>query len=270
MSQKISVLLIAQNAEIYLKRCLDSLTKFDEVVFVDGGSTDRSVDIAKSYDNVVVYENPWPGFIEQRNFSLKKASHEWCFMIDADEALAPNAFEEITRIVNNNPDKVLYRIVRTEYYLGKELENCYGQSDYQERLFLRDRITYTGGTHHEHLIDGKSITEMSQHIGDLAPEFRVLHDDTYGLHTWIKKLPRFSIYIANEKLAKNKKTNAFIVLLSFIGTFFQIFFKTLRLGRVGFIISVQTALYRCLVKLIIYEDQYIEFDKKMARDNNLG
>lgn len=270
MSQKISVLLIAQNAQEHLKRCLDSLKSFDEVVFVDGGSTDQTLEIAKTYPNVVIYENPWPGFIEQRNFSLEKASFDWCFMIDADEELAPEAAEEIYRIVNNNPDKILYRIKRTEFYLGKALETGFGHSDYQERLFKKQHIRYTGGTHHEHLIDGKSTQEMSHLVADLDEKYRVHHDHTYGLHAWITKLPRFSIYIAQEKLSRNKKTNAFIVVLSFIGTFFQIFFKSYRLGKVGFIIAIQTALYRCLVKLIIYEEQYIGFDKVTERKKYLG
>lgn len=270
MSQKISVLLIAQNSEKQIKRCLDSLVRFDEVVFVDGGSEDKTIEIAKSYSNVVVFENPWPGFIEQRNFSLTKATHDWCFMIDADEKVEADAVEEIYKIVNSNPKEVMFKIMRTEFYLGQKLENGYGSSDWQERLFVKNRVSYYGGVHHKHYIDGKPLRKSSHLVGEINPKLRVLHDQTYGLDAWIKKLPRFAFTVADEKISKGRSTNAFVVLVSFIGTFIQIFLKSFKLGRVGFVIAVQTALYRCLVKLLIYENSNIGFDKRRDIGENLG
>ncbi len=270
MSQKVSVLIIGQNCERFLKRCLDSLIKFDEVVFIDGGSSDRTVEIAKSYKNVSLYVNSWPGFIEQRNFSLTKATHDWCFMIDADEMVEEDTVEEIYKIVNNNPDKVMYRIVRTEYYLGEKLESGYGHSDYQERLFVKNRVKYFGGVHHGHLIDGKPSGEQGHLVADLPYNFRIRHDESYGLNDWIIKLPRFSTIVAEEKIKTNKKTNAFLVFIAFVGSFFQIWSKSRSLGKVGFVIAIQTAIYRCLVKLIIYEQQEIGFDKRQSEDRSLG
>ncbi|MGB0455085.1 MAG: glycosyltransferase family 2 protein [Bacteriovoracaceae bacterium] len=270
MSQKVSVLIIAQNVEQTVVRCLDSLKIFDEVVFVDGGSTDRTLEIAASYDNVKIYKNPWPGFVEQRNYSLEKASHEWCFMIDADEALNKDTAEEIYRVVNSNPSKVLYRIMRTEYYLGEQIESGYGKSEYQERLFIKNRVRYSGGVHHTHLIDGKETFETSELIENFPSKYRILHDNRYGLNEWIRKLPRFAVTVAEEKIQRGKKTNAFIVFLSFVGTFFQIWFKCLKLGKVGIVIAFQTAIYRSLVKLIMYERSEIGFDEKQNKGESLG
>jgi glycosyltransferase involved in cell wall biosynthesis len=270
MSQKISVLLIAQNAEQHLARCLDSLKSFDEIIFVDGGSSDKSIEIAKKYPNVVIYENSWPGFIEQRNYSLSKASHDWCFMIDADEALGEGTAEEIYRVANNPNGKALFRIMRTEFYLGVKIESGYGRSNYQERLFLRKRILYSGGNHHEHLIDGNTTNESPELIANINSNYRVLHDETYGLTSWVKKLQRFALCVASEKIEKKGTTNIFIVLLSFPGTFLQIYLKSYRLGKVGFVVAVQTALYRCLVKLIVYEHQHIGFDTDNKTSNYLG
>lgn len=270
MSQKVSVLIIGQNCGPFLKRCLDSLIRFDEVVFIDGGSKDNTIQIAKSYPNVCLYENPWPGFIEQRNFSLIKATHDWCFMIDTDEMVEENTVDEIFQIVNNNPDKVLYKIMRTEYYLGTQLETGYGHSDYQERLFVRNRVKYFGGNHHGHLIDGIASTENQHLVGEFPKNLRIRHDESYGLNDWISKIPRFVLLVAEEKIQTNKKTNALLVLISFVGTFFQIWFKCRRLGKVGFVIATQTAVYRGLVKLKIYEHQHIGFDKNKLRNQYLG
>ncbi len=269
-NQKVSVLIIGQNAAHTLDRCLTSLKAFDEVVYVDGGSTDNSVKIASSYENVVVFENPWPGFIAQRNYSLEKANHNWCFMIDADEEVCPETVEEIYRILNHNPQKLMYKIVRTEFYLGMALESGYGKSDYQERLFDKRHVKYFGGVHHGHLIDGVPSDQASDKVGSLDPKFRINHDDTYGLNEWIKKLPRFATIVAEEKIKAGKTSGKLEVFVGFFYTFFQILFKSLSLGKVGFVIAIQTALYKCLVKLIIYERRHIGFDHQQKEGKYLG
>jgi len=270
MSQKVSVLIIGQNCAPFLKRCLDSLKRFDEIVFVDGGSKDNTLEIVKSYPNICLYENPWPGFIEQRNFSLSKATHNWCFMIDTDEMVEEDTVDEIYRIVNSNSNKVLYKIMRTEYYLGTQLETGYGRSDYQERLFVTNRVKYFGGNHHEHLIDGIPSKNKSEFVAEFPKHFRIRHDESYGLHDWTSKIPRFVLLVAEEKIKGNKKTNGLLVIIAFVGTFFQIWFKCRRLGKVGFVIATQTAIYKCLVKLNIYEHQHIGFDKSKSIDKYLG
>src|SRR5690606_25879751 len=147
----VSVVIIAQNAAAFLPRCLDSLREFAEVVIIDGGSTDQSNQVYQEYPNVVVHHNPWPGFIEQRNLSLKKASYPWCLMLDTDEAVSPELVKEIKQVIQDPNAAVMYRIVRTEYFEGHAIESGFGASDYQERLFKRERITYGGGVHHVHL-----------------------------------------------------------------------------------------------------------------------
>lgn len=269
-SQKVSVLLIGQNAAHTLNRCFASLKDFDEVVYVDGGSTDNSVELARSYDNVVVYENKWPGFIAQRNFSLEKASYDWCFMIDADEEVMPDTVKEIYRVVNNNPEKLMYKIVRTEFYLGLALESGYGKSDYQERLFHKDHVKYFGGVHHGHLIDGVPSDQAPEKVGAFDPKFRIDHDKSYGLNEWIQKLPRFATIVAEEKIKSGKKAGKVEVFFAFFYTFFQILFKSISLGKVGFVIAAQTALYKCLVKLIIYERHHIGFDHQQKEGKYLG
>ena len=94
---KISVLLLTQNSENTIRRCLDSLNDFAEVVVIDGGSQDQTQRIVEEYENTVFYFNPWPGFIAQRNYSITKASYDWCFMIDSDEAVTSDLVKEIKR-----------------------------------------------------------------------------------------------------------------------------------------------------------------------------
>jgi glycosyltransferase involved in cell wall biosynthesis len=269
-----SVLILAQNSEAHIQRCLDSLKRFKEVVVIDGGSTDKTKEFCFMYENVKFIENPWPGFIEQRNFSISKASFDWCFMIDSDEAATDELVDEIGLIVTENRDQfAIYNIMRTEYFLGEKIRGKFGGSEWQLRLFIRNRIKYTGGVHHEHLIDGEPESKASNKISSLDSKYRILHDNLYGLEEWTKKLPRFALLRAEEKLEKNpkKKVYAFDVFLTFIGTFFKTYSKSMPDKRIGVIIAFKTAINRTLAKLIMYEHQNIGFHKSIKnRHRHLG
>lgn len=268
----ISILIIVQNAQSTLKRCLDSTINFKEVIIVDGGSNDQTETIAKSYINVKYLKNPWPGFIEQRNFSLDQATLDWCLMLDSDEACTKELIDYLANLNLNTLTKKMYNIVRTEYFEGHAIEHGFGRSNFQERLFKRKHIRYTGGNHHNHLIDGILCTPKHPELSSLPTQYRILHNPDYTLDQMMMKLPRFSILIANEKLEKGRKTNAFVVVLSFIGTFFQVMVKSIRAGRIGFIMSMMEALHRCMVKLYIYNVQTIREGKtdKKYREKKLG
>ncbi len=258
----VSILIIVQNAEQTLKRCLDSTINFEEVIVIDGGSTDATEAIAKSYENVKYFQNPWPGFIEQRDLTIDKSSQDWCLMIDSDEAFSDELIDYLSKLDFKTLPKKMYQIMRTEYFEGHAIEHGFGRSNFQERLFKRKHIRYTGGNHHNHLIDGVLCTPTHPEVAYLPTDLRILHNPDYTLDQMMMKLSRFSILIANEKLEKGRKTNAFIVVLTFTGTFIQVMFKSLRAGRVGFIMTMMEALHRCMVKLYIYNVQYIREGKK--------
>jgi len=268
----VSVLIIAQNAEATLKRCLDSLKDYEEIIIIDGGSKDQTESIARSYPNVKFTHNPWPGFIEQRNVSLEKATLDWCLMMDSDEAATPELNDYIRKLDLNALPKKMYKIMRTEYFEGHAVEYGFGSSDFQERFFKRQHIRYSGGNHHNHLIDGVLCTHDHPEMGEFPTHLRILHNPDYSLDQMMMKLPRFSILIANEKLERGRSTNAFVVVLSFIGTFVQVMLKSWRAGRIGFIMTMMEALHRCMVKLYIYNVQHIrkgQMDKEF-RSKKLG
>ncbi len=224
----ISVLIICQNVEKTIRRTLESLVQFDEVIVIDGGSKDATESIVAEFPNTKFFFNEWPGFINQRNVSLDRATHEWCFMIDADESCTDDLREEMFKIISNSDAKPMYRVMRTEYFLGEAIEVGLGKCGYQERLFKKSRIRYTGGNHHEHLLDGKVITESSEEVQNINPDLRVLHDVSYGMDSWIKKLPRFVLLIAHEKIAKGRRVSAFEAFFSFFWSFLKCMLEALQ------------------------------------------
>ena len=271
MNKKImaSVLIIGQNSEKILRRCLDSLVNFQEVVFIDGGSTDKTESIARTYPNVKFIYNKWPGFIPQRNISIDHATLDWCFMIDSDEKLTPELEAEIRSIVEKNDHStVLYRVVRTEYFEGKAIESGHGRSDYQERLFLRSRVRYTGGNHHEHLIDGKPTKEVPYLIKNINPKLRVLHDPDYRYEDMVTKLPRFTLLIGAEKFKKGRNVSFIEIIFTFVWTTIRLSWKSRKMGSQGLILALMKAYNDSLAKTYIYvlqnfrKDQTDKIDRK--------
>ncbi len=261
-NSKISVLLLTQNSAGTLRRTLESIKDFDEIVVIDGGSSDNTESIVESYSNAKFIFNGWPGFVTQRNFSIEQARNEWCFMIDSDEACTPELADALHQIVEKEDALPLYRVMRTEFFLGRAIEIGHGKSDYQDRLFKKSRVRYGGGNHHEHYIDGEYAGSDHPLVGNIDSKLRVLHDQDYDFEQWLKKIPRFSVLIGNEKMHKGRKTSACGVIFDFGFNFFKIYFKSWRAGRLGFVIAASTAVHRCLVKLYMYQHQYFVKNKK--------
>ena len=99
---KISAAIITYNEERNIARAIESLRCCEEVVVVDGGSSDRTVEIAGKFGARVV-ENPWPGYAAQKNYAATQASHDWILSIDADEALSEMLEAEIWQLKKNGP-----------------------------------------------------------------------------------------------------------------------------------------------------------------------
>ena len=91
---KISATIITYNEERNLPRAIESLRCADEIVVIDSGSTDRTVEIAEKLGARVV-ERAWPGYAKQKNFAAEQAAHDWILSLDADESLSEALEAEI-------------------------------------------------------------------------------------------------------------------------------------------------------------------------------
>ena len=84
---QLSVVLITKNEEANIARTLASVTELaDEIIVVDSGSTDRTLEIARTFGpKVKIFEEEWKGFARQKNSAIAKANGDWIFSLDADE-----------------------------------------------------------------------------------------------------------------------------------------------------------------------------------------
>jgi len=133
--RRISACLIVQDEQEHLPGALDSLSFCDEVIVVDGGSTDRTVELAHAAGARVI-ENPWPGFAAQRNLAVDAATSEWVFELDADERISPRLRASILALLADPPEGVSIAVCPLRNrFLGRWLGASAKYPAYRSRLF---------------------------------------------------------------------------------------------------------------------------------------
>jgi glycosyltransferase involved in cell wall biosynthesis len=137
----LSVVLITQNEEDNLPRTLESVMPLvrdgrGEIIVVDSGSTDRTLEIARSFGAKVFCE-PWKGFAAQKNSAIDKATGEWVLQLDADETLEPELATEINNALSSNPHVEGFWIPRKNFFLGRWIRHGGFYPDPKLRLIRR-------------------------------------------------------------------------------------------------------------------------------------
>lgn len=144
----LSVVIITFNEEHNLPRTLESVKWADEIVVVDSGSTDRTVEVAKSY-GAKVWIEPWKGFAAQKNSALEKATCDWILSLDADEEATPGLKDEIAKLASDQSPKDGYFIPRRNMFLGRFIRHGGFYPDAKLRLFRRGAATFEARLVHE-------------------------------------------------------------------------------------------------------------------------
>ena len=120
-----------------MEGALESVSFCDEIVVVDGGSTDRTVEIARERGARVI-ENPWPGFAAQRNVALDAATCEWVLELDADERVSPHLRANIESLLSSPPQDIAIAVCPERHsFLGRLLGPSAKYPAYRSRIFKR-------------------------------------------------------------------------------------------------------------------------------------
>ena len=136
METRLSVAIITLNEERNLAECLASVAFADEIVVVDGGSRDRSCEIARAAGARVIEAPDWQGFGVQKNRAIDACSGDWVLSIDADERVPPKLRDEIQTALSGSAFDV-YEMPRSSYYCGRFMRHSGWWPDYVRRLFRR-------------------------------------------------------------------------------------------------------------------------------------
>lgn len=144
----LSAVVITHNEQDWIENCLASVKNVaDELIVVDDGSTDKTVELAKKA-GAKVYQHKWEGFANQKNFALTKVSSDWVFFIDADERVSKELAKEMTDELEN-PSANAFAIPRQNIFLGQKVRHGGWWPDYVTRLVKKDATTIWEGALHE-------------------------------------------------------------------------------------------------------------------------
>lgn len=165
MSTRLSVVMIAKNAADLLPDCLASVAWADEIVILDSGSTDNTVDIARAAGAKVFTDTDWQGFGIQRQRAQGHATGDYVLMIDTDERVTPELQQAIQAVLSSPQPGAVYSIARRNYFLGRFMRHSGWYPDRVMRLYERGRFQYNDNLVHESLAcDGAQVIPLT---GDL-------------------------------------------------------------------------------------------------------
>jgi glycosyltransferase involved in cell wall biosynthesis len=187
---KISGIVMAQDEERWIARCLESLSWCDEIVLVDGMSRDATVEIAERH-GARVHRQPWLGYVKQRQTSLDLARGEWVVSLDADEAFEPGTIREIRAAIAAAPEQVAgFELPRANRYRGRVLRHGDVYPDAKLRVMRRERAWVAGHLVHEVFeVDGE-VRRLRGHI---------VHDSHDGLADQARRMRRYARLLARKK-----------------------------------------------------------------------
>jgi glycosyltransferase involved in cell wall biosynthesis len=246
---KLSVILITKNEILNIRACLASVAWADEIIVVDSGSSDGTVDICREL-GARVYAHDWPGFGPQKNRALSYASHDWVLSIDADERVTPELREEIAAVLKA-PQAEGYDISRLSSFCGRFMRHSGWRPDYVLRLFRRDRGRFTDDLVHERLmVDGK-VRQMKHWL---------LHESFRDLEQVLSKMNHYSSAGAEMLYKKGRDASLTQAVLHGLWAFIRLYFLHAGFmdGREGFMLAVATAegtYYRYAKRLLMKEDR---------------
>lgn len=192
---KLTVVISTYNSENKIDECLKSVSFADEIIVVDGTSTDKTIDIAKKYTSKIFVRSNNPMLNINKNFGFTKATSEWILCLDSDERVTPELKEEIKKTLNEDNKEVNgYWIPRKNIIFGKWIEHTGWYPDYQLRLIRNGKGKFEEKHVHEMIkIEGKNNYLRSN----------LLHYNYDNISQFLKKIS--DIYAPNEaeQLIKN-------------------------------------------------------------------
>lgn len=177
-----------------MARVIESLRCCDEILVLDSGSNDRTVEIASKLGARVV-EASWHGFAAQKNIAAKLATHDWILSLDADESLSEALEAEIWQIKKNGPKFDGYTVPRLAQYLGRWILHSGWHPDRKVRLFDRQKAQWMGDFIHESV-------KVEGEVGHLKSN--LLHFTCNSLSEHLRTMDSYTTLAAQEMVSTGK------------------------------------------------------------------
>ncbi len=237
----ISAIIITKNEQDSLKDCLDSLTWVDQIVVVDSGSTDGTVELAKQYTQDVYTNQDWPGFGKQKQLAQSYATGDWILAVDADERIDATLRQNIEEMLNTPPANTVFNLNELTWVFGRFLKHS-GWYYRHIRLYPRELTGYNDNLVHESVVipEGCQVAELD---GD------ILHYSYKNIEHYLVKSAGYAKAWADQREIKGKRATLGQGLLHALGCFCKMYLlkRGFLDGKQGFLIALLSA-HSTLVK----------------------
>ena len=247
MQARLSVAIITLNEERNLAECLASVAFADEIVVIDGGSRDRTGEIARAAGARVIESTDWQGFGVQKNRAIDACSGDWVLSIDADERV-PQALREEIQTALRDPAFDVYEMPRSSYYCGRFMRHSGWWPDHVRRLFRRGSARFSPAPVHESLETDKKVGRLHQPIE---------HWSYRTMEQVLDKVNHYSSLSAPVVLQRGHRPTLITAVLHGAGAFLRTYFlrRGFLDGAHGFMLAVSNA-----------EGSYYRYIKAMLLD----
>ncbi|MEO8038672.1 MAG: glycosyltransferase family 2 protein [Betaproteobacteria bacterium] len=191
----ISIIVITRDEEASIGRCLDSVRWADEIIVVDSGSADRTVELCRAGGAKVTLTSDWPGFGRQKNRALDLATGDWVLSIDADEWVTPALAAEIGYAMARSDAPAAYELPRLSRFCGRAMRHSGWWPDHVARLFRRGRARFSDDLVHERLVIDGLVDRLNEPLQ---------HESFTSLEEVIDKMNRYSSASARMRAERGR------------------------------------------------------------------
>ena len=212
---KITVAVITKNEEANIARCLDSVKWADDVVVVDGFSTDRTADIAGSLGAKVVQRKFSGSFADERNTAMDNARNDWVLHIDADDVVTEAFRQKLGPVLSGSGDIVVYKFRRRNFFLGHSMDHG-GFHHYIPNLVNKKHVRYEGRIHEVPVYKGKEGTIDAD----------IEHYPFTSISQFIERQSRYSDIASREMFKEKGALSDKEIRKNMIGKTLKIFWKS--------------------------------------------
>ena len=242
----ISIIIIVKNGEEHIEKALKSAMWADEIIILDSGSTDKTLDIANKYTKNIHTSEKWPGFGKQRQDAQKLSSSNWIFMLDADEEISSSLQKSIKKVIKGEPK--IYQVNRLSSAFGAEVKHSGWYPDWINRLYPNNLTTYNDALIHETLVIPQNHRPEKIH--------GVLRHETYkNMKDYYLKMSMYIDAWSSQNIDK-KSGGMFIGVIRGFWAFFKMYI--LKLGFLDGQIGLTLAFLRYETTVMKYVDLKIK------------
>ena len=243
---KVSAVIITYNEAGIIAQTLSKLKWCDEVIVIDSGSTDKTVDICNEY-GCTVFHRAFSGFGEQKKFGVTKAKNDWILFIDADELLSEPLIEEIHFELNKKEIKFVgFEMTLNLVFMNKVFKYGKETNCNRIRLFNKNSGNWDGSVVHEKINLSGPVKRLNN---------KILHYSYTSYSQFLKKIDLYSHLSAEKIVAKKHKKNKAIIALSLPFNFFKYYLidRNFLNGYQGFAWAVLNSIYHFVKYLKVEE-----------------